>query len=187
LIVAKPMHVRSDDSLKWKCVKCEMIHVLRRVLHVEQELPTLLMLTFSWKLTNYFILKKKFEDTKGAIRAINRRRTHNAMAKRKSTKEQTTIYKRLQRKQKIEKHEPHWKPGVNSGVPEGSVVPAPHVAPVLKHVSFHISHTFTSVFCTFSFGHCVVCPSSIYSSDCPFGIFKLFFQYKIVCQFSRER
>jgi hypothetical protein len=66
------------------------------------------------------------------------------MAKRKSTKEQTTIYKRLQRKQKIEKHEPHWKPGVNSGAPEGSVVPAPHVAPVLKHVSFHISHTFTS-------------------------------------------
>jgi hypothetical protein len=52
-------------------------------------------------------LKKKFEDAKGAIRAINRRRTHNAMAKRKSTKEQTTIYKRLQRKQKIEKHEPH--------------------------------------------------------------------------------
>ena len=28
-------------------------------------------------------------------------------------------------------------------------------------------------FCTFSFGHCVVC-SSIYDSDCPFGIFKLF-------------
>jgi hypothetical protein len=29
-------------------------------------------------------------------------------------------------------------------------------------------------FCTFSFGHCVVCSSSIYDSDCPFGIFKLF-------------
>ena len=28
-------------------------------------------------------------------------------------------------------------------------------------------------FCTFSFDHCVVC-SSIYDSDCPFGIFKLF-------------
>jgi hypothetical protein len=30
-------------------------------------------------------------------------------------------------------------------------------------------------FCTFSFGHCVVCSSSIYTdSDYPFGIFKLF-------------
>jgi hypothetical protein len=28
--------------------------------------------------------------------------------------------------------------------------------------------------CTFSFGHCVVCSSLIYVSDCPFGIFKLF-------------
>ena len=27
---------------------------------------------------------------------------------------------------------------------------------------------------SFSFGHCVVCPSSIYDSDCPFGIFTLF-------------
>ena len=31
------------------------------------------------------------------------------------------------------------------------------------------------IFCTFSFGHCVVCPSSIMDSDYPFGIFKLFF------------
>ena len=29
-------------------------------------------------------------------------------------------------------------------------------------------------FCTFSFGHCVVCSSSIYDSDYSFGIFKLF-------------
>ena len=29
-------------------------------------------------------------------------------------------------------------------------------------------------FCTFSFGHCVVCSSSIYDSDYPFGISKLF-------------
>ena len=28
-------------------------------------------------------------------------------------------------------------------------------------------------FCTFLFGHCVVCSSSIYDSDYPFGIFKL--------------
>ena len=31
-------------------------------------------------------------------------------------------------------------------------------------------------FCTFSFGHCVVCSSTIYDSDYPFGIFKLFIQ-----------
>jgi hypothetical protein len=36
-------------------------------------------------------------------------------------------------------------------------------------------------FCTFSFGHCVVC-SSIYVSDCPFGIFKFFLLlHVIVC------
>jgi hypothetical protein len=29
-------------------------------------------------------------------------------------------------------------------------------------------------FCTFSFGHCVVCPSSIYGFWLPLGIFKLF-------------
>ena len=29
-------------------------------------------------------------------------------------------------------------------------------------------------FCTFSFGHCAICSSSIYDTDCPFGIFKLF-------------
>ena len=29
-------------------------------------------------------------------------------------------------------------------------------------------------FCAFSFGHCVVCSSSIYRSDSYFGIFKLF-------------
>ena len=29
-------------------------------------------------------------------------------------------------------------------------------------------------FCSFSFGHCVVCSSSIHDYDYPFGIFKLF-------------
>ena len=43
-------------------------------------------------------------------------------------KGQTTIYKTLHRKLKIEKHEPHQKSGVNSGAPEGLAVPAPHVA-----------------------------------------------------------
>jgi hypothetical protein len=34
-------------------------------------------------------------------------------------KGQTMIYKTLHRKLKIEKNEPHKKPGVNSGAPEG--------------------------------------------------------------------
>ena len=38
-------------------------------------------------------------------------------------------------------------------------------------------------FCTFYFGHCVVCSSSIYDSDCPFGIFKLFL---LLCMFCRS-
>jgi hypothetical protein len=36
---------------------------------------------------------EEFEDIKGVIRSIYRRRTDNTMAKRKSTKGQTTIYK----------------------------------------------------------------------------------------------
>jgi hypothetical protein len=41
------------------------------------------------------------------------------MAKRKWTKRQTTIYKKLHRKLKIEQDEQHNKPGANSGAPEG--------------------------------------------------------------------
>jgi hypothetical protein len=52
---------------------------------------------------------KKFEDTKGVIRRRNRRRTDNIRAKRKSSKGQTTIYKTLHGKLKIDKHEPHKK------------------------------------------------------------------------------
>ena len=37
------------------------------------------------------------------------------MAKRKGKKGQTTIYIKL----KIEKHEPHYKSGMNTGAPEG--------------------------------------------------------------------
>ena len=38
--------------------------------------------------------------------------------KEKRTKGQTTIYKTLRRKLKIEQHEPQEKPGVNPGGPE---------------------------------------------------------------------
>ena len=47
--------------------------------------------------------KEKFEDTKGRqSESVNRRRTDNTMAKRKSTKGQTTIYKNIHIKLKIE-------------------------------------------------------------------------------------
>jgi hypothetical protein len=40
----------------------------------------------------------------------------------------TMIYKTLHRKLKTEQQEPHWKPRVNSGAPEGYAVMAPLVA-----------------------------------------------------------
>ena len=40
----------------------------------------------------YIQLQEGFEDTKGIIRIVNRRRTDNTMAKRKIVKGQTTIY-----------------------------------------------------------------------------------------------
>ena len=42
------------------------------------------------------------------------------MTKRKWTKGQTTIYKTLHRKPKIEQHEPHQKLRENQGVPDGT-------------------------------------------------------------------
>ena len=41
----------------------------------------------------------------------------NAKAKRKSTKKTNNDLQTLHRKQKIEQHEPHCKPGMDSGVP----------------------------------------------------------------------
>jgi hypothetical protein len=47
----------------------------------------------------------------------------------KGTKGQTMIEETLRRKLKIEQHETHYKPGVNSNVPVGYAVPAPLVTP----------------------------------------------------------
>jgi len=44
-----------------------------------------------------------------------RRRTDNIMTKKKG---QTAIYKIIHRKIKIEQHETHFKPGVNTDTPE---------------------------------------------------------------------
>jgi hypothetical protein len=38
-------------------------------------------------------IEEEFEDNKGVIRNLYRRRTDNTMTRRKSTKGQTTIYK----------------------------------------------------------------------------------------------
>jgi hypothetical protein len=49
---------------------------------------------------------KMFEDPRVNKKAANRGKTNNTMAKRKRTKGQTTIYKTLHRKQKIEQRKP---------------------------------------------------------------------------------
>jgi hypothetical protein len=43
------------------------------------------------------------------------------MAIRKKDNRTKMIYKKLHRKLKIEQHEPHSKPGVNSGAPEMNI------------------------------------------------------------------
>ena len=50
---------------------------------------------------------RKFEDTKGVIKSRNRKGTVNTVTKRKRTKGQTTIYKTLYRKLKVEQRESH--------------------------------------------------------------------------------
>ena len=62
--------------------------------------------------------KKSLKMSKGSSEAVNRR-TDSTMPKRKRTKTQTSIYKTLHRKLKIEQYELHLKPRVNSGPPEG--------------------------------------------------------------------
>ena len=60
-----------------------------------------------------------------------KRRTDNKMAKRKKDKRTNNDLHNIHIKLKIELQEPHLKPGVNSGTPEGLAVPAPLVTPVV--------------------------------------------------------
>jgi hypothetical protein len=53
---------------------------------------------FPWYSCTFTEIQEEIEDTKEVIRIIYRKRTDNT----KSTKEQTTIYKTLHRKLKIE-------------------------------------------------------------------------------------
>ena len=62
---------------------------------------------------------KKFEDTKDVIRS---RISKNRQIQWQKEKGQTMIYKTLHRKLRIEQHEPQYKAGVNSGVPEGLAI-----------------------------------------------------------------
>ena len=52
-------------------------------------------------------LQEKIEDTKVVIRSCKTKKDRQHNGQRKRTKEQTTIYKTLHRKLKIEQHEPH--------------------------------------------------------------------------------
>ena len=67
----------------------------------------------------------------GYSEAVNRRKTDNTMAKRKLTKEHTTIYKRLHRKIKIEQYESHNKADMNSGISDWEAISASLVETVV--------------------------------------------------------
>ena len=45
---------------------------------------------------------------------------------------------------KIEQHEPHYNPDMNSGYPEGHVVSSPLFAPVVLHNGIHITFTLSN-------------------------------------------
>jgi hypothetical protein len=62
--------------------------------------------------------------------AVNRRKTDNTMAKRKLTKEHTTISKLLHRKIKIEQYESHNKADMNSGISDWEAISAQY--PILQ-------------------------------------------------------
>jgi hypothetical protein len=51
------------------------------------------------------------------------------MAPHIGQRDQTTIYKSLHRKLKIEQQEAQWNPGVNSGTHEGLTVHSPYMTP----------------------------------------------------------
>ena len=70
--------------------------------------------------------------------SVNRRRTDNTMAKRKRTQGQTMIYKALHRKLKIESHELHLNPRVNTGATEGLPVPAQNIFTIFPNYFWEI-------------------------------------------------
>ena len=75
------------------------------------------------------VYKEEFEDIKGVIKSVYQeeqttqrqkdRRTDNITAKRKKEKRTNNDLQNIHIKLKIELHEPHLKPGVNSGTSKG--------------------------------------------------------------------
>ena len=64
------------------------------------------------------MLQDEFEDTTGAIKIrISKNRQHNSQ--KKKYKRTNNDLQNTHIKPKIEQHEPHQKPEVNSGAPEG--------------------------------------------------------------------
>ena len=79
------------------------------------------------------------EDTKGVIRIRKSKdRQHNGQ-KKKSTMDKQRTARHYTDNQKIEQHEPHLKPGVNSSAPESSCCPSDirRVTLVTKPVKRH--------------------------------------------------
>ena len=66
----------------------------------------------------FYIQEGLLEDTKEVIR-IRISKKYNTMTKRKRTKGQTTIYKTLHRKLKMEQHEPTKNRGLTSVLSKG--------------------------------------------------------------------
>ena len=69
---------------------------------------------------------------------MNRKGQTTRLVKGKRTIEQTTIYKTLHRKLKIEQHKSHSKPWLNSGAPEGQAVLAPHHVTLVENSHFYL-------------------------------------------------
>ena len=65
---------------------------------------TLLCACLRMAMSILYIYWEEFEENKGVAKCVNRR-TDNAMVKRKRKTGQTTIYKTIHRKLKIEQHE----------------------------------------------------------------------------------
>jgi hypothetical protein len=59
-----------------------------------------------------------FEDTNGTIRSHRSKDRQYNNRKENNIKRKTTAHKTLNWKLKIQQHEPHLKPEVNSGAPE---------------------------------------------------------------------
>ena len=81
-----------------------------------------------------------------------------------------------------------WHPSANSGAGSAYQSGAHEFTPGFSRVSVSQSLVVTqnscvvlsTIFLSFWFGHCIVCPSSIVASDHPFGVFNFFFTHNVI-------